>query len=180
MFIFFKPGESAPVECLVIWILLMSQKNMFVEVQLRSSIELSEDRMQSLLDIPEVAVMVEAAYRRGFYQGAWRMLKMWNDGATRKAVTNWLYETLCFWRNKRHDGEFEQPPQLAIVTDAVELTKLQAELTHITDQMWSAVGSQSELIEAALRMGDVPYELGSACARLVAMELALRKSGINS
>ena len=53
-------------------------------------------------------LIAEAAYRRGFYQGAFARQE--NQSLPKDQLERWM-DDLYDWRLKRHEGYFEEPPQ---------------------------------------------------------------------
>jgi hypothetical protein len=57
-------------------------------------------------------IELEAAYRRGYFQGYCAALRDTKGFATRQKMEDFLYETLHPWRISRHNGKLEPPPEL--------------------------------------------------------------------
>jgi hypothetical protein len=58
-------------------------------------------------------VMIENAYRRGFFQGFCSCFEAAQEGFRWQAMERFLYERLFKWRYSRHGGKFQQPPWIA-------------------------------------------------------------------
>lgn len=63
--------------------------------------------------IPEVyRVLIETAYRRGVYQGAYHASKACYSGTNSSIVYDFVITDLMDWRLQSHNGQFNPPPTL--------------------------------------------------------------------
>lgn len=56
-------------------------------------------------------LMIETAYRRGYYQGWWFCYKAFDEGAKPSSVQKFIFGRLFKWRLKRHGGKLAVPPE---------------------------------------------------------------------
>lgn len=67
--------------------------------------------LESLEDLSERdKLLIENAYRRGFYQGWFLCIDAINKGAPTNKLEKFLYGALFRWRYSRHGGKFEIAP----------------------------------------------------------------------
>lgn len=58
-------------------------------------------------------LMIENAYRRGFFQGFCSCFEAVYDGFRWPVLERFLYGRLHKWRYSRHGGKFQEPPWIA-------------------------------------------------------------------
>jgi hypothetical protein len=57
-------------------------------------------------------LLVENAYRRGFFQGWYQCLETMKDAASECTLERFLYGPLYRWRYSKHGGKLTIPPEL--------------------------------------------------------------------
>jgi len=62
--------------------------------------------------IAKLRLLVECAYRRGFFQGWAFSLEAIQQGFSKEKVHKFLYDKLSAWRYCRHGGKMSPPPQI--------------------------------------------------------------------
>jgi hypothetical protein len=72
----------------------------------------SSSKIRSYVLTKREQLLIENAYRRGFYQGFHECFVAVKQGKTIKRMEKHLFEKLHNWRFDRHGGDFKQPPEI--------------------------------------------------------------------
>lgn len=57
-------------------------------------------------------VLMETAYRRGYFHGWWFCYKAKMSGFSLETIYRFIFSSLAKWRNARHSGQLVLPPEL--------------------------------------------------------------------
>lgn len=76
---------------------------------------LKEEDYSNLTDREKV--LIETAYRRGYFQGYWFCYTDAVAGASREKLFRFIFIRLARWRNKKHSGKMKEPPHIFVAKD---------------------------------------------------------------
>ena len=76
----------------------------------------SEPVLVRVSDLPPLTererMVIECAYRRGFFQGWFGCFSAIHRGFSLRKVESFLYKQLYKWRYCKHDGKMTPPPEM--------------------------------------------------------------------
>ena len=89
----------------------MGQENYEHEVRMRmTKTQLKIMKASDIADLTDrELLLVESAYRRGYYHGFYSCLESVIDGIPIRKLQKFVSGVLFKWRCKRHGGRFEEP-----------------------------------------------------------------------